>query len=124
MKKWLVVGLVGGMAFVTDLIRIAMAIVAPTLMELYDISPQTMGLILSGWNWAYTGSLLFIGPIIDRFGPWLVVGMGAGFWGMATLALPLVSTAPMFFCHARPVRTGAQHADPRTGSLCLPLGGC
>ncbi len=97
MKKWTVVGLVGGMAFVTDLVRIAMGIVAPTLMELYDISPQTMGFILSGWNWAYTGSLLFIGPIVDRFGPWLVVGMGAGSWGMATLALPLASTAPMFF---------------------------
>ncbi len=97
MKKWTVVGLVGGMAFVTDLARIAMGIAAPTLMELYDISPQTMGFILSGWNWAYTGSLLFIGPIVDRFGPWLVVGVGAGFWGMATLALPLASTAPMFF---------------------------
>ena len=97
MKKWTVVGLVGGMAFVTDLVRIAMGIVAPTLMELYDISPETMGLILLGWNWAYTGSLLFIGPIVDRFSPWLVVGMGAGSWGMATFALPLVSTAPMFF---------------------------
>ncbi len=97
MKKWMVVGLVGGMAFVTDLIRIAMPIVAPTLMELYDISPQTMGFILSGWNWAYTGSLLFIGPIVDRFGPWLIVGIGAGVWGMGTLALPLASTAPMFF---------------------------
>ena len=78
MKKWRVVGLLGGVAFVTDLVRISMGIVAPTLMELYDISPETMGLILSGWNWAYTGSLLFVGPIIDRFGPLLVVGMGAG----------------------------------------------
>ncbi len=97
MKKWRVVGLLGGVAFVTDLVRISMGIVAPTLMELYDISPETMGLILSGWNWAYTGSLLFVGPIIDRFGPLLVVGMGAGFWGLATLALPLASTVPMFF---------------------------
>jgi len=48
MKKWAVVGLVGGMAFVTDLVRIAMAIVAPTLMDLYDISFETMGFILSG----------------------------------------------------------------------------
>lgn len=97
MKKWRVVALLGGVAFVTDLVRISMGIAAPTLMELYDIPPETMGLILSGWNWAYTGTLLFIGPIIDRFGPWLVVGVGAGFWGTATLALPLVSTAPMFF---------------------------
>ena len=100
MKKWLVVGLVGGMAFVTDLIRIAMAIVAPTLMELYDISPQTMGFILSGWNWAYTGSLLFIGPIVDRFGPWLVVGIGAGVWGMGTMASASCFHRPHVLCHA------------------------
>jgi len=97
MKKWRVLGLFGGMGFVTTLVRIAMAIVAPTLMGLYDISPQTMGWILSGYSWTYMGSLLFIGPIVDRFGPWLVVGIGSGVWGMATLALPLASTAPMFF---------------------------
>ncbi len=97
MKKWRVLGLFGGMGFVTTLVRIAMGFVAPTLMRLYDISPQAMGWILSGYSWTYTGSLLFIGPIVDRFGPWLVVGIGSGVWGMATLALPLASTAPMFF---------------------------
>ncbi len=83
MKKWTVVGLLGGVAFVTDLSRIAMGIVAPTLMELYDISPETMGFILSGWNWAYTGSLLMIGPIVDRYSApgWLWVrGRDFGAW--------------------------------------------
>ena len=28
----------------------ALSIVAPTLMSLYHLSPQTMGYILSGWN--------------------------------------------------------------------------
>jgi len=97
MKKWRVLGLFGGMGFVTTLVRIAMGFAAPSLMRLYDISPQAMGWILSGYSWTYTGSLLFIGPIVDRFGPWLVVGIGSGVWGMATLALPLASTAPMFF---------------------------
>jgi hypothetical protein len=31
-------------------IRYALGIVAPILMQLYHISPQTMGYILSGWN--------------------------------------------------------------------------
>ncbi|MCZ6878025.1 MAG: MFS transporter [Acidobacteria bacterium] len=97
MKKWTVVALLGGMAFATDLVRISLGIVAPTLMSLYDISPGEMGIILSGWNWAYTGSLLMIGPVVDRFGAWLIVGIGAGFWGMATLALPLASTVVSLF---------------------------
>ncbi len=92
MKKWTVVGLLGGMAFATDLIRTSLGMVAPTLMSLYDISFEEMGFILAGWNWAYTGSLLMIGPVVDRFGPWLIVGIGSGFWGMATMALPLAST--------------------------------
>jgi len=38
-----------------------------------------------------------IGPVVDRFGPWLIVGIGSGFWGMATLALPLASTVVSLF---------------------------
>ncbi len=62
---------------ISYMIRYALSIVAPTLMSLYDFSPQTMGYILSGWNWSYTCALVFVGPIIDRFGPWIVMGTGS-----------------------------------------------
>ena len=79
------------------MIRFALGIVAPTLMSLYGFSPQTMGYILSGWNWSYTGALVFVGPIIDRFGPWIVMGTGSVIWGLSTVALPVAGAAVSLF---------------------------
>jgi MFS family permease len=56
-----------------------------------------MGYILSGWNWSYTGTLFLIGPIVDRFGPWIVMGVGSVIWGLSTVALPLAGAAVSLF---------------------------
>ena len=50
-----------------------------------------LGYVLSGWNWTYVGFLPFAGPIVDRLGPWIVLGVGSTLWGLATLALPLAA---------------------------------
>jgi MFS transporter, ACS family, L-galactonate transporter len=86
----------GAMLF-AHMIRFVFAVAAPTLMLLYHLSPKTMGYILSGWNWSYTGSLFLIGPIVDRFGPWIVMGVGSVVWGLSTVALPFASAAVSFF---------------------------
>lgn len=82
---------------ISYMIRYALSIVAPTLMSLYGFSPQTMGYILSGWNWSYTGALVFVGPIIDRFGPWIVMGTGSVIWGLSTVVLPVAGGAVSLF---------------------------
>jgi MFS family permease len=79
------------------MIRYSLSIVAPTLMTLYHLSPQTMGYILSGWNWSYTAGLLFVGPAVDRFGAWIVMGSGSVVWGVSTIALPVATTATSLF---------------------------
>jgi ACS family D-galactonate transporter-like MFS transporter len=71
------------------MIRYALGVVAPTLMKLDHISAKTMGYILSGWNWSYTPAQFLVGPVVDRFGPWLVMGAGSAVWGLSTIALPL-----------------------------------
>ncbi|MBI2821255.1 MAG: MFS transporter [Acidobacteria bacterium] len=91
MTKWRIVGFFWGAQVITEVIRISLAVAAPTLMRLYDISPSAMGYVLSGWNWGYTGSLLLLGVLVDRFGPWITMGIGSGVWGMATFALPIAS---------------------------------
>jgi ACS family D-galactonate transporter-like MFS transporter len=78
-------------------IRFALGVVAPLLMKLYHISPKTMGYVLSGWNWAYTASQLFVGPLVDRFGVWLVLGIGSGVWGVTTAILPGATTVASLF---------------------------
>src|SRR5438309_5055110 len=79
------------------MIRYALSIVAPTLMTLYRLSPQTMGYIFSGWNWSYTAGLPILGPLVDRFGAWMVMGAGSFVWGLSTIALPLASAAASLF---------------------------
>ncbi len=79
------------------MIRLALGVAAPILMQTYHISPQTMGYILSGWNWSITAGLLFSGPIVDRWGPWISMGVGSAIWGLSTIALPLASTAVSLF---------------------------
>ena len=66
--------LLWGSHFITFVIRISLGVVAPTLISMYGISPTAMGLILSGYSWFYMASLLPIGFLVGRFGPFLVMG--------------------------------------------------
>lgn len=96
-NKLVTVSLLWGAMLFAYIIRFALGVVAPTLMRLYDISPKTMGYILSAWNWPYAPGQLFGGVLADRFGPWIVMGVGSGVWGLTTLALPIASTAASLF---------------------------
>ncbi|HLH05632.1 MAG TPA: MFS transporter [Terriglobales bacterium] len=96
-KKATTLALLWGAMLFAHSIRFAFGVAAPTLMALYHLSPKTMGYILSGWNWSYTGTLFLIGPIVDRFGAWIVMGVGSVVWGLSTLALPLASAAVSLF---------------------------
>src|SRR5437867_85369 len=75
------------------MIRFAFGVVAPVLMEMYRISPKAMGYVLSGWNWSYTAGLPLMGVIVDRFGPYIVLGVGSLVWGLFTVALPIAGSA-------------------------------
>src|SRR5579864_8845214 len=96
-NKITTVSLLFGAQLFSYMIRYALSIVAPTLMTLYHLSPQTMGYILSGWNWSYTAGLPILGPVVDRFGAWIVMGLGSIVWGVSTIALPLASAATSLF---------------------------
>jgi MFS transporter, ACS family, D-galactonate transporter len=96
-NKIVTVNLLFGSQMFAYMIRYALSVVAPILMTLYHLSPQTVGYILSGWNWSYTAGLPFSGLLVDRFGPWIVMGWGSVIWGLSTIALPLASTATSLF---------------------------
>lgn len=96
-KKIITVSLLFAAQLFVFMIRYAFSVVAPALMAMDHLSPQTMGYILSGWNWSYTAGLVFVGAVVDRFGPWMVMGLGSVVWGVSTVALPLASTAGSLF---------------------------
>ena len=100
----------------TSMIRISLGIAAPTLMKEFDISPSTMGYVLSGWNWAYTALQLFVGPLVDQFGAWMVLGVGAGVWSLSTIALPLAASAFGLFMFRALFGIGHSMLIPAQGS--------
>ena len=97
LDKAVTLGLLWGAQFSSYVIRYSLSVVAPTWMMLYGIPPQTMGYILSGWQWSYAGAQLFIGPLLDRFGVWIVMGTGSALWGAGTAALPFAATGTIVF---------------------------
>jgi MFS family permease len=99
-----------------SVVRMALSMVAPTLMKEYDISPETMGIVLSGWNWAYTACQLIVGPLVDRFGSWMVLSVGAGVWSLSTIAFPLAATAAGFFLFRALFGIGHSMLIPSQGS--------
>jgi sugar phosphate permease len=96
-NKIITAGLLFGTQLFSFMIRFAVGVAAPTLMALYHLSPKTMGYILSGWNWSYTAGLPFIGLIVDRFGPYIVLGLGSLVWGVSTIALPASASVLSLF---------------------------
>src|SRR6266581_2169848 len=100
-NKIITLSLLFGTQLLSFMIRFALGVVAPALMELYHLSPKTMGFILSGWNWSYTAGLPIAGFIVDRFGPYIVLGVGSFVWGISTMALPISRAAvPLFLMRA------------------------
>ena len=84
MKKWTVVGLFWLVQVFTANIRVSLALVAPTSMSLYDITPQVMGYILSGWNWPFWWRQQW---------PWAVPSPMC-FWSRVLSLFPLTSPIP------------------------------
>src|SRR5437867_11270136 len=76
------------------MIRFAFGVVAPVLMEMYRISPKAMGYVFSGWNWSYTAGLPLMGVIVDRFCPYMGLGVVSLVWVSFPVALP-IDTSPV-----------------------------
>src|SRR5712692_595679 len=96
-NKIITAGLLFGTQLFSFMIRFAFGVAAPTLMALYHLSPKAMGYILSGWNWSYTAGLPFMGLIVDRFGAYIVLGLGSLVWGVSTFALPISASVLSLF---------------------------
>ncbi|MSO19755.1 MAG: MFS transporter [Acidobacteria bacterium] len=89
--KLVMLSLLSGAMMFSFMIRLVLGVAAPKLRQIYEIAPKDMGYLLSGWNWSYTGALPLAGPIVDKFGPWISMGIGSAIWGISTMALPLAA---------------------------------
>lgn len=60
--------------------RINLSIVIPTLMRQYSLPSAVMGVLLSIVNWTLVVSMMFSGPLVDRFHPGKVFPAGVALW--------------------------------------------
>ena len=75
--------------------RVNFSVVIPTLMQEYNLSPETAGILLSAFNWAVAAAFLFSGPLVDRFHPRRILPAGVGLWSAATCLAGMSHTVPV-----------------------------
>src|SRR5438445_12768955 len=92
-NKIVTLSLIFGAQLFAYMIRYALSIVAPTLMTLYHLSPQTMRYILSGWNWSDKPGLPIFGPVVDGCGAWVVMRACSWVRAVSTMARPVARAA-------------------------------
>ena len=98
--RWIVLGLVCSIYFVTYVDRVNISIAAPTISTELNLSPAAMGLIFSAFSIPYTLLQIPGGWLADRLGPRRALsGMGV-LWALST-AFTAVPTSAVGLVLAR-----------------------
>jgi MFS family permease len=98
--RWIVLGLVCSIYFVTYVDRVNISIAAPTISTELSLAPAVMGLVFSAFSIPYTLLQIPGGWLADRFGPRRALsGMGL-LWAFST-ALTAIPTSALGLAVAR-----------------------
>src|SRR5450755_2787211 len=74
--------------------RIALSVGGVLMQKGMALSPQKMGLLFSGFGWAYVAGQLPSGGLLDRFGSKRVYGISILIWSVCALLIGLAGYAP------------------------------
>ncbi|HZT29619.1 MAG TPA: MFS transporter [Bryobacteraceae bacterium] len=90
--QWIALLLLVFSVFINYVDRGNLSVAAPPLKTELDLSPEQLGLLLSGFFWTYAAFQLFglAGWLVDRFDAGLVYAIGYLLWSGATAATGLV----------------------------------
>lgn len=75
--------------------RINFAVVIPTLLKEYNLSPEAAGILLSVFNWSLALAYLCSGPLVDRFHARKALPTGVAVWSAATIMAGLSASVPL-----------------------------
>lgn len=91
--QWIALVLLVLSVFINYVDRGNLSVAAPPLKAELNLSPEQLGLLLSGFFWTYAAFQLFgiAGWLVDRFDVCLVYAVGYLLWSGATAATGLVS---------------------------------
>ena len=74
--------------------RIALSVGGVLMQKAMALSPAKMGLLFSGFGWAYVAGQLPSGGLLDRFGSKRVYGVSIVIWSLCALAIGFAGFAP------------------------------
>lgn len=80
--RWFVFGIIFLLVVINLIDRISLSIAMPTIAQEFDLSPQTQGLILSSFFWAYALLQIPGGWLIDKYGPRKIITGSTVLWGI------------------------------------------
>jgi MFS family permease len=91
--RWNIMLLLAASQAIAYIDRVNLSVAGPEeLIKVQGYTPTDLGFLLSVFNWAFTASLLLVGPFADWARPRLSFPLGVGVWSLAT-ALCSVTTA-------------------------------
>jgi ACS family glucarate transporter-like MFS transporter len=74
--------------------RVALSVGGVAMQKALALSPAKMGLLFSGFGWAYVAGQLPSGGLLDRFGSKRVYGIAIVVWSISALLIGLAGYAP------------------------------
>lgn len=80
--RWLVFGVIFLLVVINLIDKISLSIAMPTIAKEFDLSPETQGLILSSFFWAYALLQIPGGWLIDKYGPRKIITGSTVLWGV------------------------------------------
>jgi ACS family D-galactonate transporter-like MFS transporter len=93
MRRWIVVGLIFFGILISYVDRGNLAIAAPLIMREFNLSPTSMGTLLSSFFWTYAVFQIPSGYLVDRFGIRAVYGAAFLVWSLASAGVGLAQNA-------------------------------
>jgi sugar phosphate permease len=114
-QRWLMWGLPALIFLIAFLHRAAPGVIAKDLMQAFDATGATLGLISAMYFYAYAGFMVPGGLLIDALGPRFVVAAGGAVMGVGSVAMGLAPTPTLLFGGRLLVGLGA--AVTFTGTL-------
>lgn len=88
--RWIVVALVCGLTTINYIDRVNIGVAAPILMKELELSPASMGLLMSVFFWSYFFAMAPTGWFLNKYGPKLVMFWSCLGWGLTTATTGLV----------------------------------
>jgi MFS family permease len=89
--RWSAVALCCGMITICYIDRVNLAVTAPTLMKVFNLTPAEMGILMSAFFWSYVLVMMPTGWMINRYGPKIIGFWCCLVWGLATVAMAVVT---------------------------------